>query len=314
MQMVLNLQALSYIVEVSKNGSISKASQNLFLSQPHLSNTIKAVEKEIGITIFRRSARGMTLTDDGKVFIKKAQQILSQIDDLESMFFMKPSESIRLNLSITRSYQVSRCINRFINQNTHKKQFLLRVKETNPFEVMDDVRRQIADFGVLHFFEPQLDYFINCFKTYGLTYDKAYDRPFLLAMSADNPLAQLPELSKELLQDQIMVAYGDYEAPSASYQVVNDVSDIIMSKKRIYVYDRCGAMGTLCSCPNTYMWITGLHSDTLKHYNLVLRKCKGVTIRNIGFRIYTDFESLSPAARSLLADLRTIDWTEDIQD
>lgn len=311
--MALNLQSLAYIIEVSKTNSISKASQNLFLSQPHLSNTIKAVEKELGITLFRRSAQGVALTEDGRTFVQYAQRILTQIEDLESRFYMKPAESIRINVSVTRSYQVNRCIHKFINKNAAKQQFLVRVKETNPFEVLDDVRRQAADFGVLHVFEPQLDYFLNCFKTYGLSYKQAYDRPFLLGMSAENPLAGLPKIHEDNLRDQIMLTYGDYEAPSASYQVVHDVSDIIMSAKRIYVYDRAGAMETLSLCPNTYMWITGLHADTLRQYNLVLRQCEEVTARNIGFSLCNPERPLTSTARELLNDMFGIDWTETFQ-
>ena len=72
----MNLWALEYIIEVAKTGSVSKASQKLYLSQPHLSNTIKAMEAELGVKLFVRSTRGMCLTDEGRDFVQRAQAIL----------------------------------------------------------------------------------------------------------------------------------------------------------------------------------------------------------------------------------------------
>ena len=51
----MTFQQLTYVVEVAKNGSINKAAKNLFLSQTALSSAIKALEKELGISIFERS-------------------------------------------------------------------------------------------------------------------------------------------------------------------------------------------------------------------------------------------------------------------
>ena len=68
----MNLWALEYIIEVAKTGSVSKASQKLYLSQPHLSNTIKAMEAELGVKLFVRSTRGMCLTDEGRDFVQRA--------------------------------------------------------------------------------------------------------------------------------------------------------------------------------------------------------------------------------------------------
>lgn len=65
MQSNLTLQQLRYITEVVECGSINAASQNLYVSQPALSTAIKDAEQELGIEIFNRSNRGITLTQEG---------------------------------------------------------------------------------------------------------------------------------------------------------------------------------------------------------------------------------------------------------
>lgn len=63
----MNLVHLKYAVEVAETGSINKASEKLYVSQPNLSRAIKELEASLGVTIFDRSAKGMVLTPDGEV-------------------------------------------------------------------------------------------------------------------------------------------------------------------------------------------------------------------------------------------------------
>ena len=58
----MTIQQLKYIVSVAENSSITEAAKKQYISQPSLSNSIKEIEKEIGITIFIRSRSGIALT------------------------------------------------------------------------------------------------------------------------------------------------------------------------------------------------------------------------------------------------------------
>ena len=61
----MRIQQLRYIMEIANYNSMNKAAQHLFISQPTLSNAVKDLEAELGITIFERSKRGISLTIDG---------------------------------------------------------------------------------------------------------------------------------------------------------------------------------------------------------------------------------------------------------
>ena len=61
---------LKYIITVDKYQSISKAAEELYLSQPNISKAIQNIEKEVGFQIFSRTSRGATTTPEGKEFIK----------------------------------------------------------------------------------------------------------------------------------------------------------------------------------------------------------------------------------------------------
>ena len=79
----MTLQQLRYVVTIVNEGSISEAAKHLFLSQPSLSKAVKELESEVGIEIFNRTSKGITLSSDGKEFLSYARQVVEQAELLE---------------------------------------------------------------------------------------------------------------------------------------------------------------------------------------------------------------------------------------
>ena len=69
----MTLQQLEYIVAIAETGSLNKAAEQLYVSQPSLSSAVKELERELGITVFHRSARGVSLTADGAELLPYAR-------------------------------------------------------------------------------------------------------------------------------------------------------------------------------------------------------------------------------------------------
>ena len=61
----MTLLQIYYALVTSETGSMNKAAEKLFISQPTLTSAIKELETETGITIFNRSNRGVSLTNEG---------------------------------------------------------------------------------------------------------------------------------------------------------------------------------------------------------------------------------------------------------
>ena len=68
----MTLQQLSYVIAISETGSFNKAAEKLYIAQPSLTSAVKDLEKEFSITIFTRTARGVTLTTEGLKFLPYA--------------------------------------------------------------------------------------------------------------------------------------------------------------------------------------------------------------------------------------------------
>ena len=78
----MNILHLRYAIEVERTRSISKAAENLFMGQPNLSKAIRELEENLGVTIFKRTSKGIVPTQKGEEFLVYAKRILVQIDEL----------------------------------------------------------------------------------------------------------------------------------------------------------------------------------------------------------------------------------------
>ena len=76
----MTLQQLFYAITISKYGSLNKAAEALFISQPTLTTSLKELEREIGITIFNRSGKGSPVTPEGEEFLIYARQVYQQYE------------------------------------------------------------------------------------------------------------------------------------------------------------------------------------------------------------------------------------------
>jgi DNA-binding transcriptional LysR family regulator len=80
----MELRHLRTIVAVAQHRSLTKAGEELFLTQSAISQQIRRLEKELGIDVFRRTSRSVELTAEGRVILGYAQRVLSEVDGMHS--------------------------------------------------------------------------------------------------------------------------------------------------------------------------------------------------------------------------------------
>lgn len=84
--MNLNVREIEYILTIANEGSITKAAQKLFIAQPSLSQVLKRVEAELGVSLFNRVKSRLKLTPEGEVFVSSGQEIMEIIRKLDDKF------------------------------------------------------------------------------------------------------------------------------------------------------------------------------------------------------------------------------------
>ncbi|KRA29669.1 hypothetical protein ASD81_22205 [Nocardioides sp. Root614] len=81
----MNIQQLRYVVATVDHGSMTAAAAAVFVAQPALSRAVRQLERELGITIFERSGRGVALSPEGAELVRRARGVLTSIDALQSV-------------------------------------------------------------------------------------------------------------------------------------------------------------------------------------------------------------------------------------
>ncbi|MEM1483697.1 LysR family transcriptional regulator [Oscillospiraceae bacterium PP1C4] len=269
----MNLTYLRYVTEVQRVGSITKAAQNLYMGQPNLSKAIKDLENEIGITIFKRTAKGVQTTRKGAEFLTYASTILSQIDELESLYRPKTSESIGLNLSVPRATYISIAFAELINGLENSTELEMRFKETNSMGAIHDVSSGESDLGIVRYQDIYQNYFLSYLKDKKLSYEPLCEFTLVLLMSENHPLANLDDIAYHMLAGYTEIVHGDLQIPSLSFWEISHGVELEAPARRIYVYERGSQFDILQRSVGTFMWVSPIPEDVLKRNGLVTRKC-----------------------------------------
>ena len=103
---------LTFAVEVANSTSINKAAERLYTSQSNVSNSIKALEDELGIKIFDRTKKGISVTEPGREFLSYAREILDKMDFVEDLYKKSRFRQEYFSVSSMRSYFLSYPITR----------------------------------------------------------------------------------------------------------------------------------------------------------------------------------------------------------
>lgn len=146
----MKIEQIRQVMEIYQTGSINKAAQNLFTSQPCISNSLKSLEKELNQKIFQRNHSGAILTDFGEIFVKNAHNLLRYADQIEleaqSMTHQKPPLSFSVSVDyLLFAYAVFRqLIEKYQNSSTN-----FRYNQVNVSDVISDVYNRTTELGLI---------------------------------------------------------------------------------------------------------------------------------------------------------------------
>jgi len=195
----MTILQLKYVVTISNSTSMREASGKLFVSQPALSATIRDLEDEVGIRIFDRTNKGISLTEEGNEFLNYAKQVVNQYELLENKYLSEDGGKDYYSISI-QHYVFA--VHAFVEAVKKKgsSSFSYLVKETRTDEVLQNVRDYKSEIGILAYSENNRNIIGKLLREYELEFHPLLVCDTYAYLSDTHPLAGRKELSVEELK------------------------------------------------------------------------------------------------------------------
>lgn len=207
----MTLNQLKYVIETAKTGSINKASNNLFISQPVLSASIKSLEAELGKDIFSRSTRGIELTPFGQTFLSYITPIHMQLKQLDEILFKDVKKpSLHFTIASNGFHFISNVCSQLYDK-YHADGIKIESREAFGLEAMNLVANHIAEIGIIR----QWSYYKNLYssqcRALNLQYYPITTLNIGITVGKGNPLyyQESNYISRKALKPYPMVMY-DY--------------------------------------------------------------------------------------------------------
>lgn len=269
----MNLLHMKYAVEIAKTNSLNKAAETLYVGQSALSRAIKELESSLGVTLFERSSKGMTLTPDGQLFIHYAKSVLKQVDNIENMFSQGKTDKQRFSISVPRASYVADAFARFTTLLEKQRDTEIYYTETNSMTAVKNVLSDSSKLGIIRYAQSFDKYYKDMMDEKGLAYELVCEFTFKVLMSRQSPLAKLAELTTDDLQRHTEIAHADPYVPSIPLSEVKKEELPDVFGRRIFVYERASQFELLCKNPDTFMWVSEVPKDLLDRYGLMTVRC-----------------------------------------
>ncbi len=279
----MNLTHLKYAVTIAKTNSINKAADELFVGAPAMSRAIKELELDLGVTLFERSAKGMFLTSDGKLFVEYASKVLKEVDDIENIFKTNNDKSSKFSIYAPRATYINDAFKNFSLKVTSDSNVELLYKEADADTIINKVLKDDGGLGIFRYSEVDEPYYRSLVDEKGIVGELIVEFSYQLLMSKKSPLN-----NKKNISFSDLLSYDEITHPDFLIHLVDFKKDEVKGN-RILISDYNSQFELLDKNPNTYMWVSSVSKDILSKYNLIERKCgnniyKDVLINRAAYR------------------------------
>lgn len=313
----MTFQQLTYVVEISRCGSINKAAHKLFLSQSGISTAVRELEQELGIHFFVRSNRGVEFTPEGKEFLSYAVSLLEQKQRIERLYGGAREQAAPTQFSVsTQRYPFTE--DAFLKMLDHPAdaRFQYTIKETGMETVIEDVYRREADAGVIFLTELTEKMIRRLLDSRELVFHELAAVPPCIYVRKGHPLTLLETVTDDDLPDYPYVSFEHAQGVASDFSEEYQAISTRRPAQCIVVNNRSTAINILAHT-DAFTTGSGLLVESSAHPGVVTLPLQGKADIRLGW-IHIKGSKPSPQAAefvSLLAQsvAESIRYTESLQ-
>ena len=296
----MTLQQLKYADAVATCGSISEAARRVFVTQPTLTESIRALEEELRTAIFTRSTRGIAVTREGEEFLASARQILDDAARIQEKYTGKAVRKPQFAVSCQHyAFAVEAFMEVVKECEAAAYDFTLR--ETVTSEIIEDVARHRSEIGVMYLSSRNERVISKLLKNEGLKFEELFVSHPHVFIGKRHPLAKRKGgVSPEELDAYPFISF-EQGTENALY-FAEEVMPSIDRKKNIRVRDRA-TMTNLILGLNGFTVASGALSKELNGPDIVAVPLKMDDMIRVGLVVQSD-APLSSAGKTFVSAIR----------
>ncbi len=254
----MTLQQLKYALTIADCGSMNEAAKRLFLSQPSLSETMKELEREIGMQIFQRSNRGIVITPGGEEFLGYARQVTEQFGLLQSRYVEKRT---REKFSVSMQHYTF-AVNAFVEtvRRVGIDSYEFAANETTTYDVMENVRNFKSEIGVLYLNDFNEKVMTKIIHEKGLEFIELFDCDTYVYLWNKHPLAERAVISMAELDEYPCLSFD--QGKNHSLYLAEEMKSTYEYKRLIKATDRATLLNFMKGL-NAYTLCSGIICEEL---------------------------------------------------
>ncbi|WP_019230416.1 LysR family transcriptional regulator [Sedimentibacter sp. B4] len=255
----MTLQQLRYAIAIADCNSMNKAAQSLFISQPSLSASIRDLENEIGITIYKRTNRGITITPEGDEFLGYARQVAEQYELINQRYVDKKSVKKKFSVS-TQHYSFA--VKAFVEmvKQFGMDEYEFAVHETKTYEVIENVKNFKSELGILYLNDFNRKVITKILKENNLVFKELFQCKTYVYLWKGNPLAEKDLITMEDLEEYPCLSFD--QGMNNSFYFAEEVLSANVYKKIIKANDRATLLNLMVGL-NAYTLCSGIICEEL---------------------------------------------------
>jgi len=254
----MNINQLKYVLEVAGSSSMREASTKLYVSQPALSASIHDLEEEIGILIFERTNKGISLTDEGREFLSYAKKAVGQYEILEERYLSRDSDKEHFSVS-TQHYNFAIKAFADVIRKMEPDKFIFSIHETKTKEVLEDVRSLKSEVGIVSFSGSNEALIKKLFRDYQLDFVPLMRRDTYVYVWGSHPFAARDKVSIDEMSDYPCVSFD--QSDDDNFYLTEEAMADYAFDKMIRSDDRATTMEIIAEL-NGYSIGSGMLSGT----------------------------------------------------
>ena len=261
----MTLQQLRYAITVAETGKITEAANKLYISQPSLTNAIHELEKEMNITIFNRTNKGIIVSKEGEIFLGYARQILELVSILEDRYKRNDGGKKQFCVS-TQHYSFA--VNAFVDliKKYGQDEYDFSLRETQTYEIIEDVAHMRSEIGILFLNDFNETVIKKILKSHELVFHKMFVAKPHVFISRNHPLARKTVITNKELEIYPYLSFEQGE--HNSFYFSEEIFSTSERKKNIRVRDKATLFNLLIGL-NGYTVCSGVIDKNLNGKDII---------------------------------------------